>query len=174
MIFTVKRQQIFLLPFFVSPIVRSGLAPSASLDDLEKVPDKVTRFVYNTCVKLSDKNQLLIEREQKTFRSMLNIYCHAKHHTHGELCSECQALLEYANERVENCLFLPEKPVCARCPVHCYKEPWRARVREVMRFAGPRLIFKDPLAVSRHISLLLQKASDSVQQLRAKLTQKGS
>ncbi len=127
---------------------------------LKKVPDKITSFVYNTRMKLKETDQKFVQREQATFKSMLTIYCRAKHKTHGQLCSDCQALLDYANERVENCLFLPEKPVCAKCPVHCYKEPWRGRVREVMRFAGPRLIFRDPVAVLRHVSLLLRNDSE--------------
>ena len=42
-------------------------------------------------------------------------------------------------------------PSCRKCPVHCYRADMRERIRTVMRWAGPRMIFHHPLAAARHL-----------------------
>ncbi|HBO34614.1 MAG TPA: nitrous oxide-stimulated promoter family protein [Anaerolineaceae bacterium] len=113
-----------------------------------------------------------LQQEQATIASMTRLFCKAKHNTQTSLCEDCQDLLAYAQERVARCLFLPDKPVCARCPVHCYQAPYRERVREVMRYAGPRLMFKDPIAVVRHFRMMMRADSVQVARLRAKMAKK--
>jgi len=89
--------------------------------------------------------------EAKTIRRMIEIYCWKKHRrAKGELCSECSSLLEYALERLEHCPFGENKHTCRRCPVHCYKPSMRSKVKEVMRFSGPRLLLHHPLLWLAH------------------------
>ena len=57
------------------------------------------------------------------------------------LCPECAALLDYALRRLDSCRFGNDKPSCRKCPVHCYRADMRERIRTVMRWAGPRMIF---------------------------------
>ena len=57
------------------------------------------------------------------------------------LCPECAALLDYALRRLDSCRFGDGKPSCRKCPVHCYRADMRERIRTVMRWAGPRMIF---------------------------------
>lgn len=113
-----------------------------------------------------------VQQEQATIASMTRLYCSAKHNSRKSLCPDCQQLLDYAKERVAHCMFLPQKPVCARCPVHCYQDPYRERVREVMRYAGPRLMFRDPIAVVRHFRMIMRADSAQVARLRAKMKKK--
>lgn len=115
-----------------------------------------------------------VQQEQATIASMTHLFCRAKHGTRQGLCPDCQELLDYAQERVARCMLLPEKPVCACCPVHCYKAAQRERIREVMRFSGPRLLFKDPLAVVRHFRMMLRTDSARVARLRKKEETSGS
>ena len=63
----------------------------------------------------------------------------ARHTTHG-LC-----------RRLDSCRFGNGKPSCRKCPVHCYRADMRERIRTVMRWAGPRMIFHHPLAATRHL-----------------------
>lgn len=42
------------------------------------------------------------EKEKKTLRVMIGVYCRGKHKHKGELCPECQKLLDYALLRTEN------------------------------------------------------------------------
>lgn len=91
-----------------------------------------------------------IEREKKTVRQMIEIYCRGAHKT-KELCKDCQALLEYSTDRLEHCKFGDDKKSCKKCPVHCYKADMRAAIRQVMRYSGPRMILYHPVAAIRHI-----------------------
>jgi hypothetical protein len=91
-----------------------------------------------------------IRREKKTIHAMLGIYCRAKHGAKADLCAECQALLAYAEERIVKCPFLPEKPTCAKCPVHCYTPARREEIRRVMRYAGPRMLLSHPFLTLTH------------------------
>ncbi|WP_270942530.1 nitrous oxide-stimulated promoter family protein [Romboutsia lituseburensis] len=93
-----------------------------------------------------------IDKEKKTLSSMIHIYCNKKHgHKKGELCQECSELLEYAYKRLDSCKFGEEKTFCAKCPIHCYKKDMKLKIKEVMKFSGPRLIFYDPIEVIKHI-----------------------
>lgn len=87
-----------------------------------------------------------LERERETIRKMIEIYCWRKHkRRRGELCNECSELLRYTYERLEKCPFGEEKPTCKKCPVHCYSPKMREKIREVMKFSGPRLLIFSPL-----------------------------
>jgi predicted amidophosphoribosyltransferase len=91
-----------------------------------------------------------IEREGNTVKTMIAMYCR-KNHGGEKLCSECAELQEYALKRLENCPFGEGKTTCAKCPVHCYKPQMRERIRVVMRYAGPRMIYTHPLQAVSHI-----------------------
>lgn len=91
-------------------------------------------------------------REFETIAAMLRIYCRSHHRPkEEELCPECAALRDYAHKRLAHCRFGEDKPTCVRCPVHCYKADMRERVREVMRWAGPRMLWRHPLLALRHL-----------------------
>lgn len=96
-----------------------------------------------------------LERERRTVTVMIAMYCRAHHDPQGEgggLCAECAALHTYAMERVSRCPFGSRKPTCANCPVHCYKPEMRARIRGVMRYAGPRMLLRHPLLAVLHLA----------------------
>lgn len=91
-----------------------------------------------------------IEREKETFRKMVALYCRG-YEKNPKLCADCSALIDYACERLDKCKFANAKPSCKKCPVHCYKASMRTRVKEVMRYAGPRMILHAPWAAIRHL-----------------------
>ena len=93
-----------------------------------------------------------IEKEKNIINLMINIYCNKKHgYKNRGLCNECSELLEYANKRLDFCKFGEEKKFCSKCPIHCYKKDMRAKIKEVMKFSGPRLLFHEPIEVIKHI-----------------------
>ena len=96
---------------------------------------------------LADKR---LAREWKTMVAMIGIYCRSRHQTAAGLCRECQELQDYAQVRLERCRFGPEKPTCANCPVHCYQKSRRDEIKEVMRHAGPRMLWRHPVLSLRH------------------------
>ncbi len=120
------------------------------------------------------------EREQEIVSQMIALYCKGNHSAHrsvslrerggemrqmregvalrergsGErwdLCPECAELEAYAHARSERCPFMEEKTFCSNCTVHCYRPEMRERIRTVMRYAGPRMLFHHPVMAMRHM-----------------------
>ena len=92
-----------------------------------------------------------IEREKRTVGIMVKMYCDHNHDKNGSLCSECNELTEFANDRINRCVFQEDKPVCSECQIHCYRLDMREKIKTVMRFAGPRMIFLHPIIGIRHL-----------------------
>lgn len=82
---------------------------------------------------------------------MIRIYCAGVHQSGKEMCGDCMQLIKYAEQRTGKCRFGNDKPVCVNCPVHCYKPEMREKIREVMRFSGPRMIYHHPYLAWMHI-----------------------
>lgn len=92
-----------------------------------------------------------LDREQLTISRMIGIYCSDKHDSDSDdLCPSCQEFSRYAALRLEKCPYGVDKPTCANCPIHCYKPARRAQAREIMRYAGPRMLLRHPLLTIAH------------------------
>lgn len=90
------------------------------------------------------------EREKRIVTQMIELYCRKKHGG-MELCPECRELAEYARQRSDRCPFMENKTFCSNCKVHCYKPQMRQKIKDVMRFSGPRMIFHHPISAVRHV-----------------------
>lgn len=91
-----------------------------------------------------------IERERKTISAMIAIYCHLRHKSRDAVCPACFELLEYAHDRLQKCPYEDEKTSCKVCPTHCYSQTMKERIKEVMRFSGPRMFFRHPILAAQH------------------------
>lgn len=91
------------------------------------------------------------EREKAMVSEMIALYCKKQHGRKNGLCSECKALDTYARQRSDKCPFMETKTFCSNCKVHCYKPEMQEKIRTVMRFSGPRMIFHHPVVAVRHI-----------------------
>lgn len=106
----------------------------------------------------SRKNQKKIKKDIKVLSLFVEIYCQNHHkdkeknivRTNGllknfstelsrKLCKECERLLLYSVTKRVLCPYEP-KPACKKCPAPCYKDGFREKMREVMRFSGAYLI----------------------------------
>jgi hypothetical protein len=96
------------------------------------------------------KDSSRLKRERKTIEAMIGLACKGRHRTSEGLCPECSALLQYAQSRLEKCPFAERKPTCAKCPIHCYRPDRRNQIREVMRYAGPRMLSRHPVLALFH------------------------
>lgn len=94
--------------------------------------------------------RLRIDEEKRTVEMMIRLYCRHKE-GNRELCDSCRALIDYAHGRLSRCPFGENKPTCRLCKVHCYNKEMKQRVREIMRYAGPRMILYYPLLAVRHL-----------------------
>jgi hypothetical protein len=61
------------------------------------------------------------------------------------LCDDCIRLMAYAVSKRLACPLEGEKPSCRRCRIHCYGNQERKKIREVMAFAGKRMIMSGRL-----------------------------
>jgi hypothetical protein len=104
-----------------------------------------------------------LRRDLRALARFIAIYCEAKHpeaakspvtlKTHdltriaGEpvnACAACGKLLAHAFVKRSTCPLDP-KPACKHCPQHCYHHDYRARIREVMKFSGKKLVLSGRL-----------------------------
>lgn len=97
-----------------------------------------------------------IAREQRTLAAMLRIHCAGRHAAAAArdadgLCADCAALRDYARKRLALCPYGADKPTCANCRIHCYGARQREAVREVMRYAGPRMLLRHPWLAVMHL-----------------------
>lgn len=96
-----------------------------------------------------------LSREQRTMAAMLRIFCHGQHvqaakNTAG-LCAACEALALYARQRLAGCPYGPDKPTCANCKIHCYGPVQREQARVMMRYAGPKMLWRHPGLAIAHL-----------------------
>lgn len=66
------------------------------------------------------------------------------------LCGDCARLLAHAVVKRRLCPMTP-KPSCKKCPAHCYAPGYRARIREVMKHSGRRLVLMGRLDYLLHL-----------------------
>lgn len=98
-----------------------------------------------------DNIEVKREKEKQTLRIMIGIYCRNNHGTGGDkLCSECHELAEYAQARTERCPHMETKTFCSKCKTRCYKPEMREKIRKVMRYSGPRMMFCSPVLFIKH------------------------
>ncbi|MCL1063268.1 nitrous oxide-stimulated promoter family protein [Shewanella benthica] len=92
-------------------------------------------------------------REYQTIAAMVEIYCKAHKHNAKPVseCQECQDFLVYAHTKLDRCPYGQDKPTCNKCPVHCYKPLMKEKAREIMVFAGPRMLLPHPIMAIRHL-----------------------
>lgn len=114
-----------------------------------------------------------IERQKIVVKQMIVLYCSKNHlprlsKIQGDhhdcrmsmkvdngakldLCEDCGELLEYSHKRLDNCRYGDRKSSCQRCPTHCYSPKMRTRIRDVMRWAGPRMLIYAPKSSIEHL-----------------------
>ena len=110
-----------------------------------------------------------LKREHQTMLCMTAIYCEDHHGSQaGGLCEGCTELMSYAETRLSKCPYGQSKPTCAKCPIHCYKKQPRERVRQVMRYAGPRMTWRHPWRALVHVFDKLRRAVHPMELRRAR------
>ena len=92
-----------------------------------------------------------LAREMRTIRAMLRIACRDRHGTVQGLCEECATLADYAAKRLALCPYGTDKPTCVNCRIHCNGPRQREQVRDMMRYAGPRMMLRHPVLAIMHV-----------------------
>jgi len=86
------------------------------------------------------------KKDIRLIRKFVEIYCAGKQHSAEQhLCPECATFLEYAIAKRLKCPLEAEKPTCKHCRVHCYDTLHREKMREIMSYAGRKLVMRGRL-----------------------------
>ncbi len=111
-----------------------------------------------------------LKREHQTLVCMTAIYCEHHHQQDSDgLCTACAGLMRYSQTRLAKCPYGQSKPTCTNCPIHCYKQQQREQVRQVMRYAGPRMTWRHPWRAFGHLFDKLRLAASPMELRRARL-----
>ncbi|OGU11921.1 MAG: hypothetical protein A2X61_00665 [Ignavibacteria bacterium GWB2_35_12] len=92
-----------------------------------------------------------IEREKITVGAMIKLYCRLEHGNDRTLCKECQKMFEYAMTKLDKCPYEEDKPTCTNCTVHCFKIEEREKIRQIMRYSGPKMLWEHPILAIMHL-----------------------
>src|SRR6056297_90918 len=90
-----------------------------------------------------------LEMEKKVLRKMVHIYCRGNHSKNSP-CSECMEVINYGLNKIDSCIYGINKPFCSKCTIHCYEENMKKKVKDIMRYSGPRIIFYHPIISLKH------------------------
>ena len=113
---------------------------------------KFSPFIF-----MCKKNRLKAwEKEKKLIPVMIKKYCRGVHKTKDGLCAECEELTLYALFRLDKCPFKVDKKFCSFCKIHCYKPEQREKIKAVMKYAGPRMIFSHPVFAISHVVQMIK------------------
>lgn len=86
-----------------------------------------------------------INKEKTIVSNMIYLYCKDKHSIIKDLCEDCEGLKNYSISKLNNCRYSNKKPVCKKCNTHCYNPTMKEKIKNVMRYSGPRMLFLHPL-----------------------------
>ena len=93
-----------------------------------------------------------IEREKLTIRHMVEIYCRGHRHFASGICVNRTSSLLYSYDRIEKCPFnCSQKPACGLCRTNCFTAKRYRQFRQIMRYAGPRMMLYHPYLTMVHI-----------------------
>ena len=98
------------------------------------------------------------KKDIRLIGKFVEVYCSGKHRGAGRgsialpagmgertLCPECSSFLEYAVAKRLKCPLEAEKPTCKHCRIHCYDKVRLEKVREIMSYAGRKLMMRGRL-----------------------------
>lgn len=105
--------------------------------------------------RLFDRLNVKKEKDIEVLRDFISIFCREKHSAENRsifpvkderlrqalgdkeliLCSDCARLFNHGTAKLLLCPYDP-KPMCKKCPTHCYAPGYREQIREVMKFSG--------------------------------------
>ena len=88
-----------------------------------------------------------LEKDRKTLEAIGRIYCQAHHEGPRDaagLCPSCRGTVDDTLARTTSCPY-GHQANCQDCDIHCQRGEARDRIREIMRYAAPRMLLRHPL-----------------------------
>ena len=110
-----------------------------------------------------------LRRDLKVLARFIEVHCRHRHRVEAKaptrlrnvdvraicgrplcLCADCRKLLAHGFVKRMRCPLDP-KPSCRKCPTHCYAPAYRARIRQVMKYSGRRLVLSGRVHYLYHL-----------------------
>ena len=124
-------------------------------------------MIHNLSV--SSSRDQVVDKDLRLLARFIEVYCH-DHHAADQrsvvalrshdvsalmgrelaLCPDCARLLNHALVKRSHCPMDP-KPQCKHCPNHCYHPSYRAKIREVMKHSGRKLVMRGRVDYLLHL-----------------------
>lgn len=103
-------------------------------------------------MQMHDKDR--IQRDLRTLQAMGSIYCGAHHAGVSKdaagLCEECAATIKFTHDRASACPY-DHRGNCKDCAIKCNRGDQKERIKAIMRYAAPRMLFKHPLMTLEYV-----------------------
>jgi hypothetical protein len=106
-----------------------------------------------------------INSEKNIVKMMILYYCKKKHFSKNDLCCDCEKLIEYSWLKLDKCPYGENKPACSKCEIHCYSAPMRKKIKDIMRYSGPRTIYIYPAVSIKHFISKMNFKKDSLSKI---------
>ncbi|HZH92531.1 MAG TPA: nitrous oxide-stimulated promoter family protein [Tissierellaceae bacterium] len=97
-----------------------------------------------------------ITREKEIVSLMIDLYF--KGSKNSLAYGEYMDLRDYCLKKLDSCAYGEGKPFCSSCKIHCYDEVHREKIRSVMGYSAPRMLFYHPIMMIRHTLTSLKKS----------------
>lgn len=93
------------------------------------------------------------EKDRATLEAMGRIFCKAHHAGPKDasgLCASCRETVDATLARTEACPY-GHRGNCQDCDIRCQRGDARERIREIMRYAAPRMAARHPLMTMEYL-----------------------
>ena len=97
-----------------------------------------------------------ITREKEIVALMIDLYYKGSQNSLSK--EEYLDLKDYCLKKLDSCVFGEDKSFCSSCNIHCYDKDYREKIRSVMRYSAPRMLFYHPIIMLRHMKTSLNKS----------------
>lgn len=108
------------------------------------------------CDRMTGMKHSQEQKDRKTLEAIGRIYCKAHHDDactpkdEAGLCASCRETIDATLARTVACPY-GHKGNCQDCTLHCQRGEAQARIREIMRYAAPRMTFRHPLMTLNYL-----------------------
>lgn len=100
---------------------------------------------------MDKKIKSIISRKKSIVSLMINLYCKKHHNASNPPCNSCNDLIVYSHKKIKNCPIIKANTSCANCNIKCYNQAMQDKIKKVMRYSGPRMIFYHPIVTLKHL-----------------------
>ena len=93
-------------------------------------------------------------KDLKTLEAMARIYCSKWHAASAKdaagVCEECRTAVEATFNRADACPY-DHAHNCQDCTTKCQRGENQERIKQIMRYAAPRMIYRHPLMTFEYL-----------------------